>query len=455
MRKLLLAGLSLLFCATANAGIVSLDTISADSTISVFNSNFTKLANANNGQVQGSGTTGSTTNILSRSIGELDMADEINPRVRAAELLGIGVDTTSAQAALVYTGLIPATSASLTSNISAGTAYINGYRVAKTATSETYTASKDTYVDLSQTGAYTLSAVTNGASAPTVAANSARIAKVVTSGTAITSVTSLYSTRIPGLVIPSNYRDGMYMSRDTTTTIIVGAGTCEVNNAILSKTTNTTLTLNTAGDWAGGASLQATSTYGYVGIDSSGNLKMHTTAPAFSDYAVSKTVGTLRYATWSSTVYRIIGWFFMNATGSGQLDTYGVSNFKDGTSFNTVTRNNQTADTISDTGYGTQLTNTTINFYSSGRPVLVRSEVMSSAANGMDNNFMTVVSVDGGGGPIAGGWDRRTSQGTTAGTLVNTNTILMPQGTHTILVRGKVDASNDMINNKVTEVTEQ
>lgn len=76
-----------------------------------------------------------------------------------------------------------------------GVAYIIGRRVVKLAgaadLTRTYTASKDTYVDISHTGAITYTEVTNGAGAPSVAANSLRLMCVVTNGSEITGVTDL------------------------------------------------------------------------------------------------------------------------------------------------------------------------------------------------------------------------------------------------------------------------
>jgi len=73
-------------------------------------------------------------------------------------------------------------------------AYIKGYRntIAAVAT-RTFTASKDTYVDVLKnptTNIFTLvySEVANGAASPSLAANSIRLAKVITSGTAITFI---------------------------------------------------------------------------------------------------------------------------------------------------------------------------------------------------------------------------------------------------------------------------
>jgi hypothetical protein len=94
----------------------------------------------------------------------------------------------------VVSGLLPATSATLASTISAGTAYVSGRRIEKLATSHTYTASVDTYVDLDSAGTYLFAEVANGAVAPAQPADSIRLAKVVTDATAITSVTDLRET---------------------------------------------------------------------------------------------------------------------------------------------------------------------------------------------------------------------------------------------------------------------
>ena len=92
----------------------------------------------------------------------------------------------------VFTGLQPATSANLISDISIGNCVVRGKRIRKDRTeSHTYTASKDTYVDINSSAAFQYTAVTLGAAEPAVASNSIRLAKVVTSGTAITSVTDL------------------------------------------------------------------------------------------------------------------------------------------------------------------------------------------------------------------------------------------------------------------------
>lgn len=89
----------------------------------------------------------------------------------------------------VYSGLTIPTSASLTSTIAAGIAYVNGKRLAPSAVAKVFTASKDTYVDLKDDGTFAYVEVANGATTGmTLTANSIRIAKVVTSGVAVTSV---------------------------------------------------------------------------------------------------------------------------------------------------------------------------------------------------------------------------------------------------------------------------
>ncbi len=83
--------------------------------------------------------------------------------------------------------------------------YLNGQRYSATAiANKTYTASKDTYVDVTAAsgGAVTVAynEVANGAASPALAANYIRVAKVVTSGAAITSVVQ-YSTDSLGKTI--------------------------------------------------------------------------------------------------------------------------------------------------------------------------------------------------------------------------------------------------------------
>lgn len=107
----------------------------------------------------------------------------------------------------VYTGLLPATDSDLTSDISSGTAFIEGVRVVKDATSHTYTGIKNTYVDLSKTGTFTFGEVAQGAAAPAVAANSIRLAMVSSDSTTVAAVTDLRTTSITISTASSTVRD--------------------------------------------------------------------------------------------------------------------------------------------------------------------------------------------------------------------------------------------------------
>lgn len=92
---------------------------------------------------------------------------------------------------VVSGGVITDPGATLTQTTTSLVAIIDGYRVTIAATPKTYTASKDTYVDVLRSGSgasYVYTEVNNGVASPALAANSIRIAKVVTNGTEITSV---------------------------------------------------------------------------------------------------------------------------------------------------------------------------------------------------------------------------------------------------------------------------
>lgn len=91
----------------------------------------------------------------------------------------------------VLSGGLPAVSATLIASTSAVVGYVGGRRVAVGETSKTYTASRDTYVDLAGTGLYTYVENTSGAATPPITANSMRVAKVVTDATAVVGVTDL------------------------------------------------------------------------------------------------------------------------------------------------------------------------------------------------------------------------------------------------------------------------
>lgn len=84
----------------------------------------------------------------------------------------------------------------LLGSMTAGTVYINGYRILLSAiTAHAFAANSDTYVDMldngNGTGTVGYSAVANNAASPTLAANSIRLAIVVTGATNIAASTSI------------------------------------------------------------------------------------------------------------------------------------------------------------------------------------------------------------------------------------------------------------------------
>ena len=153
----------------------------------IFSSDFHSRLNSNFSKSLTGGINAVTAaNVTDDSLLEADMADEINPRVRTYE---------GAACEFVYTGLLPVTSGSLSTTISAGTAYPKGYRINKaSSTNKTFTASKWTYVDLDINGDFQYTEVAIDASAPSVASNSIRLARVSSDSSTVNSVSDLRRT---------------------------------------------------------------------------------------------------------------------------------------------------------------------------------------------------------------------------------------------------------------------
>lgn len=93
----------------------------------------------------------------------------------------------------VLSGGVVAISSGLVGTCSNVTLVIDGYKMTLSSiANKTYTASKDTYVDILRTGttpSIVYTEVANAAASPALASSSLRLAKVITSGAAITSVT--------------------------------------------------------------------------------------------------------------------------------------------------------------------------------------------------------------------------------------------------------------------------
>lgn len=115
---------------------------------------------------------------------------------------------TAGFADFIYSGGVVAQSAGLVGTFSNIVFWLNGQRYAGNSISnKTYTASKDTYVDITGisggTGAVTYTEVANGAASPALAANYIRVAKVVTNGSAITSVTQSGADSLNNRIYPA------------------------------------------------------------------------------------------------------------------------------------------------------------------------------------------------------------------------------------------------------------
>lgn len=279
------------------------------------NKNFDDIYNEFNGSIEG----GASGNIAADSLTETEMADDINPRVRWDE----GFQD------WVYTGLLPADSANLTSDISAGSGYVQGYRVSKaSATSKTYTATKDTYVDIDYNATFHYTEVARLAAAPAVYTDSMRLAAVATDGVEILQVTDLrvltpYSTGSSKDMITR----GFELVWASTTTVTVNPGTLYVNVTQVDKTATETLDITAAGDAIDGVAVQAVSTWVYVYVDNAGNCKLYATAPTYAD-TNNNTDGTKLYYKYGSTFYRCIGAIRLNAVGAGEVVVfYQTGNF--------------------------------------------------------------------------------------------------------------------------------
>lgn len=105
---------------------------------------------------------------------------EYNPHTRMNESLGN----------FVASGCVWTATSGLNASMTAGVVYINGFRVVVASiASQAFTASKDTYVAVDNTGAISIAnSVANNATSPALPANSVWLAIPVTNGSAITSI---------------------------------------------------------------------------------------------------------------------------------------------------------------------------------------------------------------------------------------------------------------------------
>jgi len=199
---------------------------------------------------------------------------------------------------------------------------------------------------------------------------------------------------------------------------------------------------------------QAVSTYGYIYINAAGKIEMDDVEADEADTS-GNTSGILRYndTGTDTTDRRMIGWFFMNATGSGELNSYEVGNLKDGDVVNSVYHTDTTNDVINDTSYGTDVTAMTVRFYSSGRgKTNILGNVRFSAADAVSRQIHI---------EVHDGADIEASEGGLVNHLTNItdNIICMhsetyAQGGITFDLKGKIDVGTVTIAHKTIIITE-
>jgi len=353
-----------------------------DVQISSLNNNQNAIVNTLNGSVEGG------VNIEAGSINTVDLAQAVSPIPRWSEAFGNWT----------YTGMLPATDVSdLTSDISAGTSYVNGYRIVNAATAHTYNASLDTFVYVNQGGYYQFCEEPNGTSSCGVPpANALLLAEVITDSNNITTVNDLRQLSINITVttsnFPSDYRDQAFVSRDTTTTLHGEPGSISIGNTIYSRTTDTSSkTIATYTNWIEGSVPSDNGrifVYAYNDAGSTWDIKFSSIDVTASDTS-GNTGGILRYLDNGGTVYRAIGWAYKSAD---TVNLYEASNFMDIGSYNSVYRESSTAwTTTSSTGATDPYAE--VQFYSTGRPVRITYSI--GAGTGTSDNVSAMISVDG------------------------------------------------------------
>lgn len=356
----------------AHADIVSLDAnyVAGQTDVTTkLNNDRTALVNGVNnvrgvyaGGIQSSG------QIKADTIGEENMADDANPRIRTNE----GASCPD----FVASGLLPSTSASLVLTIPTGVAYPDGYRVEKTSsTGANLTASKWTYYYILTSGSFATNEVTIGGSTPSSPANSAVLFRASSDATTINTITDLRKTSCaagpfssiadaageatladmfsvgvdnrrfsPAGTTPEGWVRGLHVSLDATTTqFLVTKGSAYINGKyrFISQDVTVPSTADLPSDGISGldsGSVVSDTTY-YVyavgDVSESRNLSVtYSTSPTgpagVTNYRLIGRIGTnssSRFAS-SSTVYTahalssgeyVGGWINFQGTGTVQI----------------------------------------------------------------------------------------------------------------------------------------
>ena len=366
MKKFLIFILGLLLATNAHAALISYTSLSSDAGISYghLNTSFSDIYNEFNGSID-------TDNIDDGTLTTVDFADAANPQVRDNELLG----------SFTYTGHLPATSATLTSNISAGTSYVNGYRVVTAATSKTYTASKDSWLYIDQNGTFQYVELATGSAQPTTPANSLLLAKVTTSGTAITSVTDHRQTVPPNLRVYQDLKHGMVISKDadSATTVNINRGEIEfgtsVTNGLRRNTTAAEIDCSTAGRGGLDTGTMAEGYYYVFAVaddDNSTNYEGIAGASSVDAHGV--------------TGERCVGWFYASSATAISPDSLGAHKLA-GDAPNVVEISDTAKITRNNTAFGDMMH---ARFVSSGRPCRVRFFAPVEMSGGAGTAYCTL-----------------------------------------------------------------
>lgn len=228
------------------------------------------------------------------------MTVDSNPETRLKETMGD----------FVASGCVWSISSGLVGTMTAGVVYIGGKRIVVSAiASQTFVASKDTYVSVDNTGTVSIaSAVANGAASPALPANSVWLAVVVSGASAITSInlTGLTSTGL--LICPR----GLSKQTDANGWTVYDRGTLREYEKIISQTG--------LSDVVGNGQSRSISTALPIGVTDLSNLY-------FSVFSSTNGVGFVSYgdsAPGSTTMVAYV----INFTGANQTRTYQHSNFK-------------------------------------------------------------------------------------------------------------------------------
>ena len=326
-RNILLTLAGIIIGSNCYAGTISIQPFisSSDVTIASLESFRTTVSNVINGSIE-------SVNILNGTIASEDESTAISIVTRFNESFN---DFT-------FSGMLPPTSGTLSSTISAGISYVNGVRIELAAQAHTYTASKDTYVYINAGGFYDFVEVANGAAAPATPANDLLLAKVVTSGTAITSVTDSRTLSIQITANSSNlsfnYRNEAFVQRDSTTAIHLEPGQIAIGSTLYTNNADTSsLSTATAANWIEGAvpSLvnQKFFAYAYNNSGTTYAFKYSSADPTETDVD-GGAAGTLRFYETGGVTYRIMGW--MSGDSTGAIQTTAIGNVADGTVVNQV-----------------------------------------------------------------------------------------------------------------------